>query len=103
MMATSQSPVLSGRQEKENSSVWLEELCLLNKEAKPEQLRVLTLVALIYLHMCLQHVNCTTYRDPPGCLVQDLWRGEIPWGWPTCPTKCERDSPKGSGIPAEGF
>ena len=77
-MATSQNPVLSGRQEKENSSVWLEELCLLNKEAKPEQLRVLTLVALIYLHMCLQHVNCTTYRDPPGCLVQDLWRGEYP-------------------------
>ena len=103
MMATSRNPVLSGRQEKENSSVWLEELCLLNKEAKPEQLRVLTLVALIYLHMCSQHVNCTTYRDPPGCLVQDLWRGEVLWGWPTCPTKCERDSPKGSGIPAEGF
>ena len=67
------------------------------------ELRVLTLVALTYLHVCSQHVNCTMYRDPPGCLVQDLWRGEILWGWPTCPTKCERDSPKGSGIPAEGF
>ena len=31
------NPVLSGRQEKENSSVWLEELCLLNKEAKPKE------------------------------------------------------------------
>ena len=94
-------PEWEARKRKQFSVV--EDLCLLNKEAKPEQLRVLTLVALIYLHMCSQHVNCTMYRDPLGCLVQDLWRGEILWGWPTCPTKCERDSPKGSGIPAEGF
>ena len=96
------SPEWEARKRKQFSVAW-RTLSFKQRGKTKGELRVLTLVALIYLHMCSQHVNCTTYRDPPGCLVQDLWRGEILWGWPTCPTKCERDSPKGSGISAEGF